>query len=121
MKTQISIFCCILFLTSCKKNQLGGSSTITGTVVHHSKAIPYATVFIKFNEKDFPGADTTKYDDKVRADANGVYSIKCYKGNYYLFGYGKDNAITPPLVVGGLSVKVRKNETVKIDVAVTED
>lgn len=110
-----------LFITGCKKNQLGGNSTIKGKVAHHSKPIPYATVFIKFNSKDFPGTDTTKYDDKVRADANGEYSIKCYKGNYYLYGYGQDYAINPPLVVGGVPVKIRKGEEVNIDVAVTED
>jgi len=110
-----------LLIFSCKKNQLGGTSTISGKVVHHSKAIPNATIFIKFGEKDFPGSDTTKYDDKVRADNEGNYTIKCYKGNYYLYGYGKDLSISPPLVVGGVYVKVRKNEDVKADVAVTED
>lgn len=126
MKTfkNISIFLIPVFLLaiiSCKKNQLGGTSVIKGKVVHHSKPIPNATVFIKFDAKDFPGSDTTKYDDKVRADANGEYSIKCYKGNYYLYGYGQDYAITPPLVVGGNPVKIRKGEEVNIDVAVTED
>ena len=121
MKKHIFILMLTIVLYSCKKNQLGGSSTITGTVVHHAKFIPGARVFIKFDAKDFPGTDTTKYDDKVAADANGNYTIKCYKGNYYLYGVGNDYAISPPLVVGGLSVKIRKNETIKADVAVTED
>lgn len=121
MKKSILIILFSFFFITCKKNQLGGTSTISGKVVHHSKAIPNATIFIKFDEKDFPGSDTTKYDDKVRADSEGNYTIKCYKGNYYLYGYGKDNSISPPYVVGGVYVKVRKNENVKADVAVTED
>lgn len=121
MKNLLILSAVLLLIISCKKNQLGGTSTITGKVVHHSKPIPYARVFIKFGEQDFPGPDTTKYDDKVRADADGVYTIKCYKGTYYLYGYGNDYSINPPLVVGGVGVKIRKNETVNADVAVTED
>lgn len=111
----------IALIASCKKNELGGKSTIKGKVVHHSKAIPYATVFIKYDAEDFPGKDTNLYDAKVKADANGSYEIKCYKGKYYLFGRGNDYAVTPPLVVGGVPVKVRTNESVEAEIAVTED
>jgi hypothetical protein len=110
-----------LIFFSCKKNQLGGTSTIKGKVAHHSKPIPFARVFIKFKAKDFPGSDTTKYDDHVTADAGGNYEIKCYKGDYYLYGYGSDVAISPPLVTGGLHVHIRKGETSNTEVAVTED
>jgi hypothetical protein len=118
---KIFLFLLVFSIFSCKKNKLGGSSTIKGKVAHHSKPIPFARVFIKFKAKDYPGADTTSYDDKVVADADGNYSIKCYKGDYYLYGYGSDNAITPPLVTGGLHVHIRKGETSNTDVAVTED
>ncbi len=114
----------MIFLISmfygCKKNQLNGNSTIKGKVVHHSKAIAYATVFIKFNTKDFPGTDTTLYDAKVKADADGNYLIKCYKGDYFLFGYGMDFAVSPPRVIGGIPVLIRNKETVEADIAVTE-
>jgi hypothetical protein len=112
----------LIFSASCKKNQLGGKSTVKGTVAHHERAIPYAAVFIKFNAKNFPGADTTIYDDKVRADASGNFSFKCYKGDYYLYGFGFDYTIPPPYhVVGGVPVHVRNRETVEADVAVTEE
>lgn len=111
----------LLFLFACKKNQLGGKSTIKGTVLHHSKPIPNATVYIKFKAKDFPGSDTTKYDDHVKADVNGNYEIKCYKGDYYLYGYGYDYSVSPPRVVGGVPVHIRNKETVTVDVAVTEN
>jgi hypothetical protein len=121
MKKTIVFLFAITLIISCKKNQLGGKSTVKGSIKHHSKVIPYATVFIKFDATDFPGSDTTAYDDKVRADADGNYSFKCYKGHYYLYGRGIDNALSPPIVVGGLPVKVRNNETVEANVAVTED
>lgn len=109
----------LIFCLSCKKNQLGGKSTIKGSVVHHSQIIPNATVYIKFNAKDFPGPDAGAYDDKVVADAEGRYEIKCYKGDYYLYGVGYDNSIKEA-VTGGLAVHIRNNETVNVDVAVTE-
>lgn len=108
------------FFSSCKKNQLGGKSTISGKVMHHSRVIPNSSVFIKFNAKEFPGSDTTAYDDKVRTDAEGNYSIKCYKGDYYLYGAGYDYSISKE-VVGGTPVHIRNKEKLNVDVAVTED
>jgi hypothetical protein len=120
---KISFLLVLIFLIaeiSCTKNQLGGKSTVSGTVAHHSKSIPNATVFIKFGSKEFPGKDTTKYDDKVYADADGKYSFKCYKGNYYLYATGIDNTASPPAVSGGIPVKVKNNETVSANIPVTE-
>lgn len=124
MKKKI-IFILLLFIfigfNSCKKNELGGKSIIKGTVKHHNKIIANATVFIKFNAKEYPGSDTMLYDSKVKADANGNYLVKCYKGDYYLLGFGYDLDVPPPYYVkGGVPVKIRNNETVEIDIAVTE-
>lgn len=124
MKTTVSFFIAIasLLLFSCIKNQLGGNSKINGTVKHHSKAIAYATVFIKFNATEFPGTDTLQYDSKLKADENGQFLLKLYKGDYFLYGYGYDYAIPAPyLVKGGVAVKLRSNENSDITVAVTED
>ncbi|MBX3164663.1 MAG: hypothetical protein KF900_09280 [Bacteroidetes bacterium] len=118
---KLCVLCVLILFSSCKKNQLGGKSVIQGKVIHHSKRIANATVFIKYNAKEFPGTDTTLYDDKVRADKDGNYTMKCYKGNYYLFGFGRDSAIAAPyIVIGGTPVHIRHNETLDIDVAVTE-
>lgn len=120
-KKLLFLFIGVLVFGSCKKNELNGSSTIEGKVVHHTKTIAGARVFIKFDAKEFPGTDTTLYDSKVVADANGHFSIACYKGDYYLFGYGNDFAIEPPyVVVGGVPVSIRKNEKVDLQIAVTE-
>src|SRR5687767_1965163 len=105
---------------ACKKNQPGGKSTITGKVMHHERMIPDATVYIKFNAKEFPGSDSSKYDANVKADGQGVYSFKCYKGDYYLFGTGIDMQSPPLYVHGGVPVHVRNRETVESNVAVSE-
>lgn len=112
----------LIVFYGCKKNQLGGKAEISGVIKHHEKIIPNATVFIKFDAKDLPGTDTTLFDAKVRADANGNYTIKCYKGKYFLYGYGYDNQVTTNngRVTGGSGVSVRNNEKVTIDLSVTE-
>lgn len=121
MKKIVAFTLLILLAFGCKKNQLGGKSTISGTIKHHAKVIGNATVYIKFNAKEFPGTDVSVYDDKVTADASGNYTIKCYKGDYYLFAVGYDYAIEPPYtVVGGSPVHIRTKEDVQIDLAVTE-
>jgi hypothetical protein len=117
----LSTLVLLLFVT-CKKNQLNGKSSIKGSVIHHERKIPFASVFIKFNAKDSPGTDTTVYDAKVRADKDGYYNIKCYKGDYFLYGFGYDYAADSPfVVVGGVPVHLRNKEDRQIDVAVTED
>jgi hypothetical protein len=105
---------------SCKKNQLGGNSTVLGKVFHHSKAIAGASVYIKFNAKEFPGTDVSVYDSKVLADKDGNYSFTCYKGDYYLYGVGIDNQSPPLPVFGGTPLHIRSNESITIDIAVTE-
>ena len=120
MKKHVLVLLSIsLLLSFCKKNELGGSSKISGIVAHHEKVIPYARVFIKFDAKEFPGSDTSLYDSKFSTGADGAYSFKLYKGDYFLYGYGYDPGV-PGTVVGGIHVKLRKNESNSVNVAVTE-
>lgn len=109
-------------LTACKKNQLGGKSSIKGVVNHHGKAIGNAIVYIKFKTQDFPGNDVSVYDAHVTADVSGNYVIpEIYKGEYYLYAVGEDFAIPPPYqVAGGLPTKVRSKENITLDIPVTE-
>lgn len=115
----VGILGILFFLGACKKNQLGGKSEISGRVTHHSKVIPNSTVYIKFNAKEFPGADVSKYDSQFKTDADGKYTFKCYKGDYYLYGIGYDPGV-PGNVSGGVPVHIRNNEKVDMDVPVTE-
>lgn len=112
----------VLFFYACKKNQLGGKSTIKGVVAHHSKKIPNAMVYIKFNATEFPGKDVNTYDANTKSDVNGTFSFTCYKGDYYLYAVGYDyDTKAPYLVNGGVPVTIRNNESVDAIVAVTED
>ncbi len=111
----------ILLIFSCTKNKLGGNSVIKGKVLHHEKPIPHTLIYIKFNSKDFPGLDTEQYNEVIQADAGGNYLIKCYKGDYFLFASGLDHSLPPPYTLkGGAPVHIRNNETLEINLAVTE-
>ena len=111
----------LLPFTSCKKNQTGGKATLKGTVMHHSKPIPDAYIYIKYKATEFPGDDYKLYDTYVQADGSGNYSISFYKGTYYLYAVGRDLDIPSPYEVkGGMSVSLRNKETLVKDIAVTE-
>lgn len=118
---KLSVLCLtILAISSCHKEGPGGKSAVTGYVAHHSHKIPNAIVYIKYNATEFPGADVSKYDASVTADANGYYLIKdLYKGDYYVYGFGYDSSIQEN-VVGGIGVKLKRNETKTTDIPVTE-
>ena len=111
------LFCAFI---ACKKNQLGGKATINGVVSHHEKRIGKAVVYIKFNAKEFPGTDSSKYDASVIANEAGEFKFECYKGDYYLYGTGLDFRPAATYVNGGVPVKLRNKEKVDITVAVSE-
>jgi hypothetical protein len=90
-------------------------------VMHHSKPIPNAVVYIKFNTTEFPGDGPDFYDTSVEADASGNYSIDFYKGSYYVYAVGLDMDIPYPYKVkGGLSISIRNREHLTKDIAITE-
>lgn len=121
MKNILLICVVALFCITCKKNDLGDSCVIEGTVKHHSKTITNATVFLKFKASDFPGGDTTIYDAKVIVDKDGNFKFNTYKGTYFLYAKGFDYGIPAPYVVsGGQPVKLRAKESVSLTLAVTE-
>lgn len=120
-KTLLLVLFSLIFF-QCKKNKIGGTAEISGRVFHHAKPIANASIFIKYNAKEFPGNDTTKYDERLKADAQGNYTIKVYKGDYFLFAFGKDFDIPSPYYVkGGVSVSIRNREKVEINLAITEE
>ncbi len=117
----VVLFIFALSLFGCKKNQLGGKSNIKGKVLHHSQAIPYARVYIKYNATEFPGADVSVYDTFIDADQNGNFLIShIYHGNYYFYAVGTDVTISQT-VKGGVALKVKMlKEVTGFEVPVTE-
>ena len=107
-------------MISCYKEGTGGKSNISGYVMHHSKLIPNAVVYIKYGAKEFPGTDVAAYDQSITADANAHYEFTdLRKGDYFLYGVGFDNS-GPYTVVGGIAVKLKYNKTTTTDIPVTE-
>lgn len=109
-----------LTTVACKKEGTGGKSSVSGTVKHHSQPIPNAVVYIKYGATEFAGADVSKYDASVTADANAHYEFKdLQKGDYYLYGVGYHNAIMQN-VTGGIGIKLKRNKATTTDIPVTE-
>src|SRR5438067_6840923 len=99
--TLLFIFC------SCKKNSTGGKATISATVMHHEKAIPYATIYIKYGAKEFPGTDLSLYSNSIKTDGGGHTDITgLHYGDYYLYGVGYDNSILET-VTGGDHLQIK--------------
>jgi hypothetical protein len=107
---------------SCKKEGTGGKSSVSGNVKHHSKLIPNAIVYIKYGATEFPGVDISLYDDQITSDTNAHYEFKeLQKGDYYLYGVGMDGiGASSYQVSGGVGIKLKRNESITIDVPVTE-
>lgn len=127
MKTTIKILSAVLviaIISSCKKNGTGGDATIEGHVKHHELHIPGAMVYIKYDAKEFPGADVSQYDANVQASmGDGHYKFEGMRmGNYYVYGVGYDSSITSS-VYGGTPVKIKyseRKEIIDIDIPVVE-
>ncbi len=123
IKFILLVISCLVFSTSCKKNGTGGSATIKGTVSHHSNIIQGATVYIKYDAKEFPGENIAGYDASY-ATTDGAYEITgLLAGDYYLYAVGFDSSISE-IVKGGVPVKIKQrdnNNVFEATVAVTED
>jgi hypothetical protein len=115
------LFAALLVVVSgCKKEGIGGSSTIAAHVKHHESIIPFAKVYIKYGAKEFPGTTLTAYDDSLQTDAEAHGHFEdLVKGDYYLYGIGYDSAISS-VVTGGIAVKLPNKEELEVDVPVTE-
>jgi hypothetical protein len=92
----------------------GGSVDLTLFPQHHGEAIPgmagyVDSAFIKFNTRDFPGDDPSKYDlvltGDVGSDSVLVQGLKC--GDYFLFMTGFDTSIAER-VKGGIPYTIQE-------------
>lgn len=112
------------FAFSCCKGGAGGDATITASTHHHSRSIPGAIVYVKYNATELPGTSPSNYDTKFIAGPTD-FSVKCTGlkcGNYYLYATAYDSSIMQP-VTGGVAVKISYSERKKnadIWVPVTE-
>lgn len=126
MKTTFKILTAILAITiisSCKKNGTGGDATVAAITKHHDRLIPFSTVYIKYDAKEFPGEDVSKYDANQQTDAEGHTHFKELRpGNYYFYGVGYDS-VAQAIVKGGVHLKIKwseRKEEIEQDVPITE-
>ena len=113
----------IAFISSCKKEQTGGESTVAAIAKHHDRNIPFSTVYIKYGAKEFPGEDVSKYDASQQTDAEGHTHFEGLRyGNYYFYGVGYDS-LSQAVVKGGVSLKIKwkeRKEEIELTVPITE-
>ncbi len=115
----------VCLLSACEKAGTGGAYTIEVLTYHHDTQISGATVYIKYNAKDFPGEDVSVYDDsKIAVTHPGTDSHVHFeglkKGNYYLYSIGYDSTISET-VKGGIPLVIKeKAGEATVTVYVTE-
>lgn len=121
MKNLFYLLTIALLSYSCSKEGPGGKVTISGRVLHHSKPVPGAKVYIKYGTVESPGNNVTYYNASVVADAKAFYQFKDYKkGKYYLFATGFDSSMVVA-VSGGAPLKIAEKEaTLALDIQVVE-
>jgi hypothetical protein len=129
--TQLVVFTSLLLLLtcffSCRKAGTGGKAEVAVFVKHHGNLIPRATVYVKFNEKEFPGTDVSKYNiSKICGTIGGskghTHLDGLKQGYYYFYSLGYDSAISQS-VSGGISLHIKykqRKENITLDIPVTE-
>lgn len=126
MKTTTKLIAVVLLIfaiTSCKKNGTGGEATVAAITKHHDREIPFTTVYIKYDAKEFPGEDVSKYDANQQTDAEGHTHFEgLLPGNYYFYAIGYDS-VSQAIVKGGVHLKIKRSERkkeIELKVPVTE-
>ncbi len=107
----------------------GGGVNLVLFPQHHGEAIPgiagyVDSAFIKFNTREFPGDNPSKYDlvlsGDVGSDSVLIQGLKC--GDYFLFMTGFDTSIAER-VKGGIPYTIAEGSsgTKNVVVPVTEN
>ncbi len=85
------------FLFGCKKDEPAviSANAVRAliTIQHHGIPIPFARIFVKNGTVNFPGQDTSLYDVRYVADANGrltISQIPNGQGAYVYYAKGID-------------------------------
>lgn len=101
---------------------LGGNLTIVAFPKHHGADTKPLWAYVKFNTKNFPGADPGLYDLVVAGDTSENHieleNLKC--GDYYIYEIAFDTAIQDT-VLGGIPYSTSQTTgEILLNVPVTE-
>jgi len=127
MKTLIKTLAVLAVIASsiiaCKKNGIGGETTIAAFPAHHGKSIKGATMYVKFDAKDLP-ENLADFDLKIVGEPkeDHVHIEGLRAGNYYIYAVGYDSIGGYP-VFGGTATTIKWSERKKeidLNVPVTE-
>lgn len=116
----------VIFIT-CRKAGTGGDAEVSVQVQHHESAIPGATVYVKYNAREFPGKDVSGYDASSVCGTSGhsrghTHLHNLRPGYYYFYATGFDSAVSQT-VTGGRSLLIKRSqrkETIDLKIPVTE-
>lgn len=102
----ILCICSLLSFQGCKPEEEDGDNCSPGrsgnlrlvlNMIHHTRPIKGATVYIKYGAVEFPGEDPGLYDFSVTADTLSSFatvdSLAC--GQYYIYAVGIDSLLDP--------------------------
>ena len=120
-----------LFFGACKKSNdctagLGGNLTIVAKTMHHTRAIPGCTVYIKYCTQELPGNGNASAFDKsykITNDSVEIAISNLQKGDYYLYATGIDSTLDPTKnsVKGGIPFSTDQNNgLINLIVPITE-
>ena len=103
-----SIAASFLFISSCKKNDIGGKATVILTPEHHESPIFGTTVYVKFDAVNLPSNPTSNYDLKITVDSteSSIPINELRPGDYYFYCEGYDPAFYED-VKGGIGLRIK--------------
>ena len=122
MKKLFLILAAVAFAsTACRKAGTGGDAEIQAMTMHHDAHVHDATVYLKFDAKEFPGTNIADYDLSAEVGADGhAHFTGLKRGKYFVYGVGFDSTINQT-VTGGVAVEIKKKDEIKVvTVPVTE-
>jgi hypothetical protein len=111
-------------LLSCKKGGTGGTTNIVTIVTHHGKAIPNATVYIKYGSYNYPGSDASLYNASQITGPDGYTNFKGLQYGYYQFYAVGFDSTSVSKVSGNAGIKVKHKDKAKeleLGISVTEE
>jgi hypothetical protein len=103
-----------LFTTSCKKKNIIDSREVIVRIQYDQTLIPNATVYMKFNDCNFPGYDLNKleiFDDYTLVEVGQKSLFFLPSGTHWLVVHGRNEELEPNGKPVRGSIRINLTET----------